>query len=271
MKRNGPDVYKNGHIDVAHPIAQQWAKYRLSGEEWQVLWVIMQKTWGWHKAWDKISLKQFSEATKMKKPSIIRAIKKLISKNIVSKRANKYPSSYHINSHFNKWKIVSKKANVSNIANGVSNIANFQSRKHITKAPSSDPKETTTKERTKNMKESTIKYSDIKESTIILSQIKNLLSQFPQQIQDMIDEYVELATLQNKTKRITLHKQRRLINELHLVWTGCNSGITQKDFEKALRTTINNEAPHINYVRKVMKTIMKQRSVRLKRGRSGHT
>lgn len=261
-EKNGPDVYKDGHIDVAHPIAKQWAKYRLSGEEWQVLWVIMEKTWGWHKPWDKISLKQFYEATAMKKPSIIRAIKKLVSKKIVSKKANKKASSYHINSHFNKWKSVSKRANVSNKANGVSNKANFQSLKARTSQSSSVPKETLTKEETKK---------DIKERTMMWSQIENLLSQFPLEIQDMIKEYIELAKLENKTKRITLQKRRRLINELHLLWTSCNSSITQKDFEKALRTTINNEAPNINYVRKVMKGIMRKRSVRLKRGRNGHT
>ncbi len=262
MKKNGPDVYKDGHIDVAHPIAKQWAKYRLSGEEWQVLWVIMEKTWGWHKPWDKISLKQFYEATAMKKPSIIRAIKKLVSKKIVSKKANKKFSSYHINSHFNKWKSVSKRANVSNKANGVSNKANFQSRKNRTEAPSSVPKETITKEETKK---------DIKERTMMMSQIENLLSQFPLEIQEMIKEYIELAKLENKTKRITLQKRRRLINELHLLWTSCNSSITQKDFEKALRITTNNQAPNVNYVRKVMRGIMIKRSLRLKGGENRHT
>ncbi|MBA7556538.1 hypothetical protein ES705_49250 [subsurface metagenome] len=106
---------------------------------------------------------------------------------------------------------------------------------------------------------------------MMMSQIENLLSQFPLEIQEMIKEYIELAKLENKTKRITLQKRRRLINELHLLWTSCNSSITQKDFEKALRITTNNQAPNVNYVRKVMRGIMIKRSLRLKGGENRHT
>jgi len=148
-----PDPTKDGHTDIAHPIAQEWARYRLSGEEWQVLWVIIEKTWGWHKSWDNISLKQFYEATEMKKPSIIRAIKKLIDKNIVSKRANRNLTSYHINSHFNTWKSLAKKLTlakelmtVSKTANDVSKTANKKIRNSVLENNLQAPKETITKE-----------------------------------------------------------------------------------------------------------------------------
>jgi phage replication O-like protein O len=115
QKENGhPDIYKDGHIDIAHPLAKKWRSYRLSGEEWQILWVIISKTWGWHKAWGNISLKQFYIKTEIKKPNIIRAIKKLISKNIVIKKDNKDDkklSEYHINSHFEQWENIIKKDN----------------------------------------------------------------------------------------------------------------------------------------------------------------
>ena len=153
MSNGNPDPTKDGHTDIAHPIAQEWAKYRLSGEEWQVLWVIIEKTWGWHKSWDNISLKQFYEATEMKKPSIIRAIKKLIDKNIVSKRANRNLTSYHINSHFNTWKLLAKKLTlakqlmtVSKTANDISKTANEKIQNSALENNLQAPKETITKE-----------------------------------------------------------------------------------------------------------------------------
>lgn len=148
-----PDIYKDGHVDIAHPIAQEWGKYRLSGEEWQVLWIIIEKTWGWHKAWENISLKQFYEATGMKKPSIIRALKKLINKNIVSKKANGKLTNYHINSHYSTWKPLAKRLmlakelmGVSKKANGISKKANEKNQNLTLNDNLEAPKETSLKE-----------------------------------------------------------------------------------------------------------------------------
>jgi len=125
-KENGhPDIYKDGHIDIAHPLAKKWRSYRLSGEEWQILWVIMEKTWGWHKAWGNIFLKQFYIETEIKKPNIIRAINKLISKNIVIKKDNKDDgklSEYHINSHFEQWKNIIKKDNKKTLSKMITSV-----------------------------------------------------------------------------------------------------------------------------------------------------
>ncbi len=85
---------ENGHIDIANDIGEYLSRYRISGEEYQILWTIWRKTYGWHKKEDCISLSQFFHATKMKKPSIIRAIKKLEAKNIISKKANDIAYKY---------------------------------------------------------------------------------------------------------------------------------------------------------------------------------
>lgn len=42
---------ENGHIDIANEIADKFCSYRLSGQEWQILWVLLRKTWGWKKSW----------------------------------------------------------------------------------------------------------------------------------------------------------------------------------------------------------------------------
>ena len=38
---------ENGHIDIANEIADKFCSYRLSGQEWQIVWVVLRKTWGW--------------------------------------------------------------------------------------------------------------------------------------------------------------------------------------------------------------------------------
>jgi len=108
---------------------------------------------------------------------------------------------------------------------------------------------------------------NIKKSTITLSQINNLLSQFPTNLQSLINEYIDIARLENKTEKISLHRQKRLIDELLLLWDNYKGHpIDKADYRSALKITVNNRAPNINYVRKVIKNIVNKRSMRIKGG-----
>lgn len=239
---------EDGHIDIANEIAEALAKTHLSGYESRILWVIWRKTYGWHKKSDAISITQFQKATRLDRRHIYKTLQRLLYRNIIAKNSNGFITRWAFQKDYSIWKLVAK---IGNKMNSLPKMA--------------------TKLVAKNGAYKRKVLMDIKERTMMLSQIKNLLSQFPQKIKDMIDEYIELAKLENKTKRITLHKRRRLINELHLLWTGCISDITQKDFEEGLRITINKEAPNVNYVRKVMRGIMNKRALRLKGGKNKNT
>ena len=65
----------------------------------------------------------------MKKPSIIKIIKKLIDKNVISKKANGNTVLYRFNKDFDTWKSLAKRLIVSQKANGVSQKANGVSQK----------------------------------------------------------------------------------------------------------------------------------------------
>ena len=93
-----------GHIEISNEIVDKLCSYRLSGEEWQVLWVIIRKTFGWQKEADWISLSQFETLTGIKKSNIIRTLKKLLSKNIVIKIDNGDKTKYAFNRDFDTWK-----------------------------------------------------------------------------------------------------------------------------------------------------------------------
>lgn len=123
MENKTPQL-EDGYTRIAHKVLIDLASYRLSGEEWQALLCIFYKTYGFHKKEDWISLSQFYELTGMKKPSIIRALKKLINKNIVSKRANGKIILYSYNKLKTTWKPLAKKLIVSKRANDVSKSAN---------------------------------------------------------------------------------------------------------------------------------------------------
>lgn len=103
---------ENGHTALANEIWDALAKYRLSGEEWKCLIVIIRKTYGWQKKADRISLSQFAELTDMKRQSVARALKSLSAKMLigVSENADRKALEYRFNKDFEKWSPVSKKA-----------------------------------------------------------------------------------------------------------------------------------------------------------------
>src|SRR3990167_6916485 len=72
----------DGYLKIANPIISALQKIRISGEEWQILLVVLRQTYGYNKKEDAISLGQFSKYTGIKRPNIARAIKKLLSKKI---------------------------------------------------------------------------------------------------------------------------------------------------------------------------------------------
>lgn len=76
--REGFTRYPNFLIDHALP--------HLSPSEASVLSVIVFKTIGWNRTWDRISLSQFEEMSGLSRPTVIEAIGSLLKKNIIERR-----------------------------------------------------------------------------------------------------------------------------------------------------------------------------------------
>ena len=108
----GNPQLEDGYTRIANEIMEALARYRIPGEQRQVLDVIIRKTYGFNKKWDMISNSQFVKATGLKKPNICRAINGLIGKNLVIKRDNSYIPSYRFNKKYKSWKVLSKKITV---------------------------------------------------------------------------------------------------------------------------------------------------------------
>jgi phage replication O-like protein O len=102
---------ENGHVAIANEIYDALCRFRIPGEERQVLDVIIRKTYGWNKKEDAISLSQFVEMTGMNKPHIVMAIKGLLLKKviIVTKNGNAPAKVYRFNKNYDEWIALPKK------------------------------------------------------------------------------------------------------------------------------------------------------------------
>lgn len=106
---------ENGYTPIANEIMEALAGIRIPGEQMQCLMVILRKTYGWNKKSDEISLGQFAESTGMKRPHIVRAIKGLQDKNLitVTKNGNTATTTYQFNKKYKNWKLLPKKITVT--------------------------------------------------------------------------------------------------------------------------------------------------------------
>ncbi len=77
---------EDGHIDIANGIAEALCRTSLSSYESRVLWFIFRKTYGWHKESDNIPLSQICAASGIAKPNVIRTLKSLDRRRIITRQ-----------------------------------------------------------------------------------------------------------------------------------------------------------------------------------------
>ncbi len=137
---------ENGYCSFATELIEQFCKYRLSGEEWLVLWAIFRKTYCWHKKEDKIALSTFAVMTGLKRPTARRALIKLESKKIIDIIKNDYrtPNLYRFNKHFDTWASLSKKITLE--SKKIMTVIKKDNELESKKIPSIDIKDTYSKD-----------------------------------------------------------------------------------------------------------------------------
>jgi phage replication O-like protein O len=117
---------ENGYTKIANEILEALAHTRIPGEARQILDVIFRQTYGWGKKQDRISLTQFVKSTGIKKPHVIRSIKKLQEMNIitVAQKGNDFILTYCLNKNYDNWNLLPKKVTLPKKVIPVANNGN---------------------------------------------------------------------------------------------------------------------------------------------------
>ncbi len=90
---------ENGFTPIAHEILDKLVNTPLLGTEFQILFCILRKTYGYQKKSDWISFTQFEIATGLSRPTISKGLKNLILRKIII--SNKY--NYTFNKDYELW------------------------------------------------------------------------------------------------------------------------------------------------------------------------
>lgn len=101
---------ENGYTAIANEILDALCRIRVPGEATQVLMAILRKTYGFKRKEDEIALSQICTITKLKKPTVCRAINTLEKMNLIGKKVSgKNGNILAINKDHDSWKPLSKK------------------------------------------------------------------------------------------------------------------------------------------------------------------
>lgn len=106
---------ENGFIQIAtgkeeNDVLMALIKASLTTTEYQVIFLVIRKTWGFKKKEDWISLTQFEQYLGKNRGTVCSAIKSLVLKNIlVRKSIQGVSATYQPNKEFNKWNILVRK------------------------------------------------------------------------------------------------------------------------------------------------------------------
>ncbi|KKM23406.1 hypothetical protein LCGC14_1615520 [marine sediment metagenome] len=95
-----------GHREIENSLFQAIVGMALPGIEYQLVLCIIDKTWGWGKHYDSISLSQFKEATGQDGGYITRALKALENRNVLvieHVRGRSRINTYMFNKHYDTW------------------------------------------------------------------------------------------------------------------------------------------------------------------------
>ena len=97
---------ENGYTRIANEILDSFigSKVTIPAEVRRIIDFVIRQTYGFNKKEDTIALSQFALATGLKKPSIIRAVRKAIFMNLISRTANGRAWKYRFQKDFTAWK-----------------------------------------------------------------------------------------------------------------------------------------------------------------------
>lgn len=90
---------ENGFTPLANELVEALCKPGINGSEYRVLLLVIRKTYGYQKIYDRISLSQFEEFTGMKRAQAVETIKSLLKKKILVKKDGKFT----FNKNYKEW------------------------------------------------------------------------------------------------------------------------------------------------------------------------
>lgn len=94
---------ENGYLRIATELVRALMRLPLSNYEMRIVLCVIEKTYGWNKKKDWISLSQFEANTGIKNAHVCRTLNVLVDKKILTKTGSKYHPHYAVQKDYEQW------------------------------------------------------------------------------------------------------------------------------------------------------------------------
>jgi|GEM_PF-3042666 len=103
---------EDGYLKIANSIVEALARFRLPGQEGQIVWAIFRRTYGYNRKSDDIAYSQLAEDTGIPRKKVAGLVKSLAGKKVllaVPQKGDNKPLNIGINKDFSQWQSVPQK------------------------------------------------------------------------------------------------------------------------------------------------------------------
>ena len=103
--------FEDGYARIPNELLDSLATIRLPGQENQIVFAVLRKTYGFNKERDSMSHGQLSAATGIKRVKVVELVKSLVLKKVLGSTNNgtRKPSTIWINNNYSEWEHSPKK------------------------------------------------------------------------------------------------------------------------------------------------------------------
>ena len=113
---------ENGHREINNDIYHALMAAKLPGAVYQIVFTVIDKTWGFAKQEAPISLSQFESLTSLSHQSVRLAVKQAEGiRLIVVNRVSTKVSEYMFNKHYDTW-LIGRKPNHPRLGNQITQV-----------------------------------------------------------------------------------------------------------------------------------------------------
>lgn len=91
---------------IPEKIFEALSRLVMGAKEWRILMIIMSRTFGSEESSAAVSLDEFVEATKIKKPHVCHAISNLEDRNVINKTSFKTTTIYSLQQDSSRWRSI---------------------------------------------------------------------------------------------------------------------------------------------------------------------
>ena len=96
---------ENGYTRIANELMEEMGRYRFSGAEFNILWIVLRLTYGWKRKEEEISFSKLVYFTELDLRHVKRIVKRLVQDKVLIKYKVQQKNVLGLNKNYFAWRL----------------------------------------------------------------------------------------------------------------------------------------------------------------------